>query len=443
MTTRPGQHPGVATTAPSWTDVGAMQLELLRAQLDWVARRSPFYARRFAAAGFRPDSIVRSEDLQQLPFTTKPELHANQASHPPMGDFACVSIREVSRVYSSTGTLGHPTRVGLTVSDRTGWTTVANRVLQIVGMRSEDVVVTGMAYGQFTGGLPISEAIDSIGAAQIPGGTGSPASIIGAIRDFQASFLICSPSFAFYLAEYAEEKMELNPAKIGVRRILLGAEGGADLKGVRDAVATRFDAATTSAFGSADLMPIYAGACEQDRGEHLLAPDHLYLELVDPQTGEPMPWEDGAEGELVGTHLRRECTPLVRFRTRDIVRINAQPCPCGRPGPRITCVGRTDDVFHVDGRAIYAAELRAVVASQLGRTTGMVEVVVLDRPAPGRERVSVRVEYGMYVEDLGELRRDLGTTIEQHFGVSLHIDLLPPGSLPRYDRKAVLIRRIP
>ncbi|MFT4008790.1 MAG: hypothetical protein QM655_01975 [Nocardioidaceae bacterium] len=309
-------------------------------------------------------------------------------------------------------------------------------------MRSDDVVVTGMAFGQFTGGLPISEAIDSIGAAHIPVGTGFPAGIIGAIRDFQASFLICTPSHALYLAEYAEEKMELNPAKLGVRRVLLGAEAGADLKEVRDAVARRFDAATTSALGASDLMPVYAGACEQDRGEHFLAPDYLYLELVDPRTGEALGWEDGQEGELVASHLQRECSPLLRFRTHDIVRITTEPCPCGRPGPRMICVGRTDDIVQVDGHTIHPAEAKAAVTSFLGRITGMVEIVVREQSNGAPDEVTVRAEYSMFVDDISALQREIEVRLEECLGVRLNVDLVPPGSLPRYDRKAVLVRRL-
>jgi phenylacetate-CoA ligase len=187
---------------------------------------------------------------------------------------------------------------------------------------------------------------------------------------------------------------------------------------------------------------VYAATCEALDGNHLLAPDHLLLELIDPDSSECLEWSDGAEGELVATHLGRECVPLVRFRTRDRVKVAVSWCPCGRTAPRVTCVGRTDDMLIVAGVNVWPSAVSDVVARLRPRTTGALQIL-LTHPGPRVDPpLRIQVEHGTEVADLGPLQEDLERLLREQLIVRCAVELVPAGSLPRFEMKARLIRRL-
>ena len=424
----------------SHAGIESMQSALLRTQLPRVVAASPFYARKFAEAGCDPSSVLRMADLRRVPFTEKGELRESQLAAPPLGQHAAAPIESVVRVHASSGTTGRPSYVGVTARDADSWADVCARVFFCEGMRREDVVLHAFGLGFFVGGLPLADAVQRIGATFIPIGTGATERLLMAAQDLGATVLCCTPSYARYLAEHMRTVAGREPSSLGVRRVLVGAEPGGSVPAVRDRIAADFDAEVRESVGNADVLPMYAAVCDESDGNHLLAPDELALELVDPASGEVLPWEDGSEGELVATHLKRECVPLIRFRTRDRVTVRATPCSCGRTGPRIRCVGRTDDLLIVNGVNVWPSAVSDIVAGMHPRTTGALEIVVQDPPPAVKPPLRVRVEYAADAGDLTELKAKIEDSIRSRLIARADVELVPAGGLPRSEMKSRVVR---
>lgn len=418
-------------------DILAMQDSLLARQLARVRARSPFYAERISRADL--GAIRGVADLARLPFTDKADLRESQLAAPPLGLHAAVDMDDVVRVHASSGTTGRPSYVGVTAFDAAAWAEVAARVYFCEGMRREDRVLHGFGLGFFVGGLPLAEAVQRLGATFIPLGTGATDRLLSAAADLRATVLSCTPSYARYLAELMRTKWDRDPTSLGVRLVLVGAEPGGGVPAVRDRIATDFGAEVRESVGNADVFPMYAGTCEAQDGNHLQAPDHVVFELIDPDSGEVLRWDDGAEGELVATHLTRECVPLVRFRTRDRVVVAASPCRCGRTGPRIRCIGRTDDLLIVNGVNVWPSAISDVVASVRG-TTGVLEIVVPGPPPQVEPPLRVRVEHVDGLDDTDRLRADLEQRIRDRLIARATVELVPAGTLPRTEAKTKLVR---
>jgi phenylacetate-CoA ligase len=428
--------------AMPWEDVQAMQLAKLRRQLDYVAGRSPFYRRKLADAGFEPASLRRLDELRRMPFTTKEELRESQVATPPLGEHAAADLADVIRIHSSSGTTGRPSYVGITAHDRDVWNETVSRVYYCEGVRRDDVVIHGFGLGFFVGGLPLKDAIENIGATFIPIGTGASDRLVTSIRDLGGTVLTCTPSYANYLAEYIRERFDMEPSELGLRRILLGAEPGGGIPAVRERLAEDFGAFVAESLGNADLIPTYSANCDELDGNHFLAPDFMILEVVDPDTGDSLQLEDGLEGELVATHIDRDCVPLVRFRVRDRVVVKTSPCPCGRTSPRFTCVGRTDDMLIVAGVNVWPSALKDLVTSLHPRTTGAMQILLSSPPPRVDPPLRVQVESGPDVGDFQGLKRELEGLIRDRLIVKADVDVVPPETLPRFEMKAQLIRKV-
>jgi phenylacetate-CoA ligase len=236
------------------------------------------------------------------------------------------------------------------------------------------------------------------------------------------------------------ENFDLEPRELRLRRVMLGAEPGGSIPSVRDRLAEQYGAIVTEGLGNADLIPVYAAVCDALDGNHFLAPDFLHLQVIDPESGEDLGWEDGVEGELVATHLDRECVPLVRFRVGDRVQVRTSPCPCGRTGPRLTCVGRTDDMLIVAGVNVWPSAVKDVVTALHPRTTGAVEILLAGPPPRVEPPLRLRVE-AVDAAD-ADLRAELERTIRSRLIVPAAVDLVPPDTLPRFEMKAQLIRKL-
>jgi phenylacetate-CoA ligase len=427
----------VETMSPN--DIARLQDAALRAALPRVVAASPFYAERYREMGLDPEAVRGVADLARLPFTEKGDMRDSQIAAPPLGRYAGVDMVDVVRVHASSGTTGRPSYVGVTESDAAGWAEVAARVYFCEGMRRDDVVLHGFGLGFFVGGLPLAEAVRRIGATFIPLGTGASDRLVAAADDLGATVLSCTPSYARYLAELMRTKFDRDPRTLGVRLVLVGAEPGGGIPAVRARIAADFGAEVRESVGNADIFPMYAGTCEAQGGNHLQAPDHVVFELIDPDSGDVLDWTDGAEGELVATHLQRECASLIRFRTRDRVVVATSPCPCGRTGPRIRCVGRTDDLLIVNGVNVWPSAVSDVVSAVPG-TTGALEIVIPGPPPAVSPPLHIRVEHTGPAGDLEALRG----TIERQIRDTLHaraaVELLPAGTLPRTEAKSRLVR---
>ena len=296
-----------------------MQLDKLRRQLAYVVDRSPFYARKFADAGFDASRLGNLDDLRHAPFTTKDELRESQIASPPLGDYAAADLRDVIRVHSSSGTTGRPSYVGITRHDRDTWTETVSRVY-CVRRRAARGRRRAWLRPRLLRRRAAAEGRDREHRGDVhPDRHGrlGPARHEHPRPRWHGS--TCTPSTRTTWPSTSAPASRSDPSELGLQRILLGAEPGGAIPAVRERLAEEFGAFVTERLGNADLVPVYAGNCDELDGNHFLAPDSSLLELIDPDSGEPLGFEDGAEGELVATHLERECVPLVRFRVRDRV----------------------------------------------------------------------------------------------------------------------------
>lgn len=417
-----------------------LQTELVATQLRYVAERSGFYQEKWAEAGFDPSLVKSLEDLRAAPFTEKDELRRDQLQQGGLGSYACAATRDVVRVHSSSGTTGRPSFIGITRSDSQQWTESLSRVFWCVGVRPDDTFIHGAGLSFFVGGLPVKDAIENIGATFVPIGTGASERLVAASDALGGTVLFCTPSYALYLAEFVRERLGRDPASLGFRRIVLGAEPGGGVPAIRERIMADYECLALEAYGNSDVVAAFAANCDQARGNHIVSPDFAFLELIDPETTESVPWGEGARGELVSTNLGRECCPLVRFRTRDHVTVSTDPCECGRTGPRIVCVGRTDDMLIVAGVNVWPSAINDVVGSFRPRTTGAMRILVdTDGPAVPPP-LKLRVETTGPVHD-DALAGGLTRAIRDRLQVPAVIELVEAGTLPRFEMKASYIER--
>ncbi|HEX15961.1 MAG TPA: phenylacetate--CoA ligase family protein [Deltaproteobacteria bacterium] len=419
-----------------------IQEEKFLKQLDYVWERSPFYQRKFKEHGIERGDIKGLEDLPKLPFTEKDELRKSQEDYPPLGSHAAASMEDVIRIHSSSGTTGVPTFIGITRHDHQVWTEITARSFFTEGIRKSDIVIHAAGLTFFVGGLPCKDAIEYIGATFVPIGTGASDRVVMTAKRLGANVLHCTPSYALYLAEYVRKKYNMDPAELGFRKLVLGAEPGGGIPSVRKRIEEEYQCRVTEGLGNSDAAPIIFGECPYQQGMHFCAQEYIFCELIDPDTGEVIEMKDGVEGELVYTLIDRECCPLIRFRTRDRVIVWTSSCECGRTSFRVRCIGRTDDMLIVLGVNVFPSAVKDVIMSFRPRTTGEM-VILLDKPGPKVDPpVRIQVEYAQGVEDLQGLKKEIEQALREKLVFRSDVELVPEGTLPRYEMKAKLIRKL-
>ncbi|HEV1993820.1 MAG TPA: hypothetical protein VGR03_05780 [Candidatus Acidoferrum sp.] len=418
-----------------------LQEAKLGKQLDYLLARSPFYQDKFRAAGIRPEHFRSLQDFANFPFTTKEELRESQIASPPLGRHAAVEMDSVIRIHSSTGTTGRPSFVGVTQRDAEVWTRVTARSFYTQGIRPTDIVMHGASLTLFAGGLPVKDAIERIGATFVPVGAGASAKLVLIARALRANTLHCTPSYAIYLADYVRREAGIEPRELGFEKIVCGAEPGGGIPSVRAKIQAEWGARVTEGLGNADMAPIIFAECRDQSGMHFNGQEYVFVEIIDPESGALLPLEPGVSGELVYTSLERECVPLLRFRTRDRVTILGTSCACGRTSFKLRCVGRTDDMLIVLGVNVFPSAVKDVVAGFYPKTTGELQIV-LERPGPGvQPPLKVIAEYAGS-PDLILLRKEVESRIKAVLNVSAAIEFVPAGTLPRFEMKGQLVKKL-
>lgn len=334
-----------------------LQLERLQSTLTRAYRQVRFYRRRFDAAGVRPEDIKSLADLRRLPFTTREDLSENY----PYGLFA-VPLRDIVRIVSSPGTTERPLVVGYTAQDLRLWLELLARLYQAAGVTREDIVQFIIPPGLANWRRDLQAGAEHLGASVIPAATLNYAKELMVMRDYKTSVLVATPPAARHLLTVMRA-LELSPAELSLRRALLVA---APLpQAVREELREGLGVSLARAYGITEVMgPGLAFSCEAESGFHFNA-DHFYPEVVDPESGRPVP--PGEEGELVITTLSTQAFPLVRFRSGDRTALDPTPCPCGRTLPRLTGIfGRVDAICSVGGIKVHPEHLRALLREALG-----------------------------------------------------------------------------
>jgi phenylacetate-CoA ligase len=421
-----------------WAEQLAVDEASYRTQLAYLFDRSAFYREKLGAAGF-PDAQAagRLEDIAKLPLTDKQELRATCTPANPIGAHLCATPSEIVRIYSTSGTTGAPSYVPLTAGDLKNWVTESARSYAASGIAAGQRIVTTYNAGPFVAGAALA-AFERIGLTHIPVGTGNSERLVRAIELLEPHAVVLTPSYAAYLVEWAAER-NVDLRRSSVERVLVAGEPGGGEPAFRAQLEERWGARVTEAMGVGDIGVSLWGECEEQDGMHLGARGFVHAEVIDPETGAARELDDGAEGELVLTHLRHRAAPLLRFRTRDHVRVRTSPCACGRTGPRIRCIGRTDDMLIVRGVNVFPSAVREVVGEFAPSVSG--HVVVRPR-APGVKQeppLPVDVELARGAATDASLAEAIRERLRDVLVVQTRVELVPWGSLQRSEYKSRLV----
>jgi len=386
--------------------------------LDRVRERVPFYRERLPAG-----RLTSLDQVAELPFTTKDDFR----DHYPFGLFA-VRAEQVVRVHMSSGTTGRPVVTGYTRSDLERWAECMERVLQAGEVTERDVLQNAYGYGLFTGGFGFHMGAERAGCLVVPTSSGVTQRQVMLLADLAATVLTCTPSYALVLAEAVLQAGVRD--RLRLRAGFFGAEPWTDA--MRGEIERGLGLEAFDLYGLTELGgPGVAVECHRHDGLHVFE-DHFHPEVVDPESGRPLP--AGEPGELVLTSLQRECSPVVRYRTRDRTALIDDPCPCGSPFRRMRKIhGRTDDMLVVRGENVFPSQIEEVLL-QVGGLTGNYQLVI-DRQAHRLDALLVRVE-ARTDDDHAATGARARERIRETIGLSVDVTVLPPGSLPRSEGKA-------
>ena len=386
-------------------------MSALQDQLAYLEASSPFYAER----------IQGRRELDEIPFLTKDELRASQQRQPPFGEHLCASPDDLVRLHVTSGTTGEPVAIGLTRRDHEANSAVGGEAFRIAGLLPTDTVAHCLNYALYAGGIADHMAIEASGATVVPVGVGQSKRLLDLIPRLGITAIFGTLSFPAYLAKRATDA-GLDPTRLGLRHIVTAGEPGAGLAAVREEIQALWNVSVTDTFGMSDVWSTMAGECGHSDGLHLTTQDHALLEVIDPHTAEPLPLQDGVEGELVWTHLRREASPLLRYRSSDLATVWTDPCPCGRTSPRIRIGGRRDDMLRVQAVNVYPQAIGELL-------DGARHAIVADGDP-------ITPPLHVYVEgeaDAARLKSALRTEVRVH--------ALPPGTLPVAEHKTAKVFR--
>ena len=409
-------------------------------QLDYVWKNSPFYQLKFRDTGLALKDIRGLDDLHKLPFTEKSELRDSQINHPPLGKHAIAPLKKVSRVYSTSGTTGRPTYIGLTRHDIKTWRESASRALWTGGFRPSSIVP--LIVAPYLIADSYTDAIENIGATCLPTGVGATDRLIGAFQNIGANALLATSSFPLHFAR-SLKKRGIEPKSLGLKIILAGGEPGASIPSIRHKVEETFACNFLEMMGNGDMAGEIWSECEYKRGMHFIAQGIVHPEIINPDSAEPLEIKEGTQGELIYTSIDRECMPLIRFRTRDHVIVTQTDCECGRTGFGIRCIGRTDDMLIVQGVNVYPSAIRDVISSLEPETTGAIEIQLKKQPPEGWEPpIHIKVEHGKRPEDLLDLKQKIEALIREKLIFRAQVELVAPDSLPKFEYKAKLMRKL-
>jgi phenylacetate-CoA ligase len=415
-------------------------LAKLKAQVAYAWERSPFYRRKWQAAGFHPEQLKTLEDIRRIPILTKDDLRKEQEENPPFGAYLCADPTSLVRVHGTSGTTGRPTVFAIDGGD---WQRIAHahaRIMWGFGVRPGDTVFIGSIFSLYIGSWGALVGAERLGATAFPFGAGVPGQTERAVEWIallKPTVFYGTPSYALYLAEVAQ-RMGYDPRRDFRFRILFfSGEPGAGVPETKRRIEETYGGICVDTGSMAEMTPWMTNAeCQHRTGMHLWN-DIVYTEIVDPKTREPVP--PGGEGVPVYTHLERTSQPMIRYWSGDLTRWTDEPCPCGRTYPRLPrgIYGRVDDMFIVRGVNVYPAAVENVLRgfAELGE-----EYRIIITRKTAMDKLSVQVEAREAIQEgsdaLKALQGRVEAALKRSIGVTARVAIVAPGTLPRTEFKA-------
>jgi phenylacetate-CoA ligase len=409
----------------------ALKLILLQKHLRHAYEGSPYYKAAFDAAGVHADKVKSLADLRHFPLINKKTIRDRQLAVPPFGDLVAVPERDIVYISASSGSTGQPTASPFTAGDFEDWMDYEARQFWSSGMRPEDRYCHSLNFSLFVGG-PCVIGAQKLGALCIHAGTVPSERLLAILKQFQATIIWTTPSYAWYLGETAV-KEGINPRKdLAVKRIFVAGEPGGSIPETRERIESLWGAHVYDYYGLSDIFGSCAGMCEEKNGLHW-AEDHIHVEVLNPDTLEPV--GPGERGEMVLTTLKKAARPLIRFRTGDIVSFTDEPCRCGRTSIRLEGVhGRLDDMLIIKGVNIFPSDVEAIVRQDRS-LTGEYKLIV--ERVNHLDQLTIEVERVLGHNGTDEaLAQEFARKLQAATGVRPHVSVLPPDTLPRATHKA-------
>lgn len=409
-----------------------LQLERLQKTVAHCMN-SPFYKKRFEEIGLSPDDIQSLDDLQKIPFTTKQDLRDNY----PFG-LASVPLEKTVRLHSSSGTTGNPTVILHTQKDLDEWANAVARCLHMVGLRPGDVFQNSSGYGMFTGGLGFQYGAERLGMLTVPAAAGNTKRQLKFITDFGTTALHAIPSYVTRMYEVMQE-LGIDPRKdTKLKTLVIGAEPHSEEQ--RRRIEEMMGVKAYNSFGMSEMCgPGVAFECQEQNGLHIWE-DYYIVEIIDPETLLPVP--EGEVGELVLTTINREGMPLLRYRTRDLTRILPGECPCGRHHKRLDRMkGRSDDMIILKGVNIFPIQIETILM-QFKELSSNYLITLLTKDINDEMIVEVELEK-LFTDDYARLQtltREITRLLKDEILVTPYVKLVPKGTLPQTDGKAVRVK---
>lgn len=411
-------------------DIEKMQLERLQRLVKYCYDNVPFYHKRLSEAGVCPEKIKTLSDIQYIPYTTKADMRDNY----PYGLFA-VPQSKIVRMHASSGTTGKPTVVGYTANDLDHWSDCVARLAMAAGADENTIVQICFGYGLFTGALGLHYGLEKIGATVVPSSSGNTEKQIMLMQDFGTNALVATPSYAQYIGELAREKGVLD--KLQLKLGLFGSEG-CTIE-MRSAIEKTLNLFATDNYGMSELNgPGVSGECRERCGMHINE-DHYYAEIIDPATGDVLP--RGSEGELVVTTLTKEGMPVLRYRTKDITKIDYEPCACGRTFARMDKPkGRSDDMLKIRGVNVFPSQIETVLMSFKEIAPHYQLVLTRENFADHLEiKVELLEQYSSLLDNfpaLSELHAKITKEMKIVLGIQTKLTIVGCKTLERFQGKA-------
>jgi len=406
-------------------------------QVEHCYRNSPFYQRKFDAAKITPKDIRSLDDIEKLPFTTKDELKESQAKHPLWGEFLAVPLEECLRVHQTSATTGRPVLYLDTPSDWHGFYYQYARTLYAYGIRKQDMVMAAFSYGPWIGFWSGFYAAQELGCLVFPVGGMSTEQRIDALLNYPITVLGCTPSYALFMAEQAAKKGIDLATAARIRITWHTGEPGASILATKRRIEAAYGAKCFDLPGLTEIAP-WGFECAAQSGQVHVHEDYEYAEVLDEDTGRPV--KPGETGELVFTSLYRKAMPLLRYRTRDLVRPAAQPCPCGRTllGLDGGVLGRLDDMKKIRGVIVYPRRIEEIVRGHAEAE----EFQVVLRRVSGLDDILVRIDPRPDLAPGGRaaLQEKVAHDLQIGLGIRTSVEVVEPGSLPRWDHKAKRVK---
>lgn len=430
-------------------EVRRIQQEKLIAQMAYLQANSEFYQKKLGAAGVSFDDVRTIEDLQKLPYTFKADIRDSLAARKPFGLHLAAKPEDIIQMQASSGTTGSPSYVALTESDAAMWHEMSARCFFANGVRPGDMVLHAFSLAKgFVGGIPVMQGLQYMGAIDIPiGADGGADRLIRACADIRPRCVVGAPNFVLHLGEKTPEVLGIPASQLGVERVIVGGEPGGGIPTVRRRIEELWGAKCTELLGGTDLGVTYWAECDEQSGMHMVNMDFMITELLDPDTGKIIPFEDGTRGEMVYTAIGRQASPLLRFRSGDYIEVLGTSCSCGRTGPKIRCIGRTDDMLIVRGANVFPSAIHSLINEMMPETNGVVRVVADFEGHTTQSALKVIVERGPHRPPSrdDELKNKIETRLRDALVFKADVRIVKPDTFekPGAAKVALTLRKYP